>query len=257
MSEHTSDSSDRGTWGVLIEQDGPRILEDLEFFDDLAERIRTARRPDTGGANLGAAGSTIAASIVLIGHNAPKTLLAQIEPLLGGVINELMPQTRKEHRLDAFWTLSYLNAARCTGTGVPPDSATAEATWLPSLAAMRAQFSTAERHTLAFAASACGLTSLVATVLDAAPAAFVPGDTHGFNVQGFALALAAAIDANADYPDIELAWLDFVHRFPIKLDTDMLDWPALLWAARAVYATIGGIPVAEVGDELHRLVTGA
>lgn len=43
----------------------------------------------------------------------------------------------------------------------------------------------------------------------------------------------------------------------VKYEARMLNWPALLWAARAVYATIGGLPVAEVGDELHRLVTDA
>lgn len=37
----------------------------------------------------------------------------------------------------------------------------------------------------------------------------------------------------------------------------MLGWPALVWAARAVYATIGKVPEAEVALELHRLVTGA
>ena len=169
------------------------------------------------------------------------------------------PAPGQAERLAAFYTLSYLNVARCCGASVPAQSEEIEGRWLRDLAKMRDSFSEPALHTLAFAACAARIPAIVPTLVGAKQGLpkFTSGETFGFNVPAFALALAAAIDEGAGYVDVEMAWLDFVHRFPIKLDTDMLDWPALLWAARAVYATIGGIPVSEVGDELHRLVTGA
>jgi hypothetical protein len=116
-----------------------------------------------------------------------------------------------------------------------------------------------ERHTLALAANAASLPRLVPafTGTRTLPQSFVPGQMHGFNVPAFAVYLATAIEREASYQDVEPAWLDFVHRFPYKLDTGMLSWPALMWAARAVYATIGKLPEEEVALELHRLVIGA
>ena len=55
----------------------------------------------------------------------------------------------------------------------------------------------------------------------------------------------------------ELAWLDFVHQFPYKLAAETLNWPDLLWAARAVMTHFEGIEVGEVAAQLHRLVIGA
>ena len=258
MSKPSPGGSDRGTWRALLEDATAEEVENLEFFDDLAARLRAVRAPDTGGANLGAPGRSVAAVSVLAGPRVAQPLLDQVAPLLPGVIAELMPAPATKQCLDALWALSYLNAAHCAASEMPPAAAGAESAWLPTLAAARDQFSEPEQHTLALAACACALPALVPALVGArALPPFEPGLTFGFNVQGFALYLASAVGASAEYDDVEMAWLEFVHNFPIKLDTDMLDWPALLWAARAVYATIGGIPVAEVGDELHKLITGA
>jgi len=112
---------------------------------------------------------------------------------------------------------------------------------------------------LAFAACAAARPTLMPRLADlpGLEAPFVPGRVFGFNVPGFAGDLASATEHGGTYQDIEPGWLDFVHSFPFKLDTRVLDWPALLFGARAVYATIGGLPEGEVALELHRLVTGA
>lgn len=250
--------SDRGSWTALLDEATKEEVENLEIFDNLAERIRAVRAPGTGGAKLAAADRAVAAVTVLAGRTSATPLLDQVAPVLSDVIQELMPVPGRKQLLAAYWTLSYLNAARCAAAAVPDAATDAERDWLPVLASMGDEFSELERHTLALAACACGHVAIVTSIVDArALPAFTPSETFGFNVQGFALYLAAAIEQRASYEDIEMAWLDFVHCFPIKLDTETLDWPALLWAARAVYSTIGGIPVAEVGDELHTLVTGA
>ncbi|BAH40465.1 MAG TPA: hypothetical protein DGD08_04765 [Gemmatimonas aurantiaca] len=258
MNRGSQDGNDRASWAVLLQEATPEEIENLEFFDDLADRIRAVRAPDTGGANLGAPGRAVAAVTVLSGSATAQVLLDQVAPLLPGVIQELMPVPARQQCLDALWALSYLNAAQCAGSDAPTEQQAAEIAWLPTLVASLGQFSESEQQTIALAAAACRQVSLVPSVFGlAALPTFTPGATFGFNVQGFALHIAAAIESRAPYEDVEMAWLDFVHGFPIKLDTGTLDWPALLWAARAVYATIGGIPVAEVGDELHALVANA
>jgi hypothetical protein len=79
----------------------------------------------------------------------------------------------------------------------------------------------------------------------------------GLDVSGFTGYLAVAVDRAASYKDIEVAWLDFLHRFPVKLESNELGWPSLLWAARAVYSTLGGLDEREVASELHRLLSTA
>lgn len=258
MSTGSQGEADRASWAVLLDEDALEEVENLAYFDNLADRIRAVRAPDTGGANLGAPASAVAAVTVLAGRALTLPLLEQVAPLLSGVIEELMPAPTPQRSLDAFWTLSYLNSAQCAGTSVPSTASDAEAAWLPGLAALRDRFSEPEQHTLALAASACRQATLVPDILGVpALPAFSAYETFGFNVQAFAMYLAAAVQVSASYEDVEPAWFDFVHRFPFKLDTEMLDWPALLWAARTVYATIAGLPVGEVGDEIHKLVIGA
>jgi hypothetical protein len=250
------DPADLEAWARLVEELAPEELENLGMFDDLAERLRTVRAPDTAAARLGGVDTSISAVLALAGPAPLQQLLAQVAPELPGVLAALKPRPTESQARSALWALSYLNAARCAGSVVPDDTTLAEAEWLGTLASSRTRFNEPEQHALALAACACGQPGLVTSILDAPPPEpFVPGVSFGFNVPDFVRYLAAAIEAGHTYDAVEPAWLDFVQRFPIKLDAQMLDWPALLWAARAVYATLGGRPVVGVGDELHRLVT--
>jgi hypothetical protein len=174
------------------------------------------------------------------------------------VLTQLSPAVTEAGRVAAAYTLEYLNAARCCGAPVGAHSATAEQAWLPDLAALRSKLTEPERHTLAIAAAAAGLPDEAAQFAGLGRRKeFSPNVTHAFDVPAFAVYIATAVEAGASYQDVEPAWLDFVHRFPYKLDTGMLKWPSLLWAARAVYAAIGKLDDDEVATELHRLVTGA
>src|SRR5205085_1632733 len=130
--------------------------------------------------------------------------------------------------------------------------------WLAQLAERTRELTEPERHALALAACAAARPTLVPPLADLpnVDEPFVANRVFGFNVPAFAGYLATAIDRGGSYQEIEPAWLDFVHRFPYKLAARTLGWPALLWAARAVYATIGELPENEVAGELHRLVSG-
>jgi hypothetical protein len=246
------------TWPEVIDKLGASHEEGLDFFDDLPERIERAKPPRYAGGRLGGFDSTVAALAILRGPAAVKAQFDRIAPLVPKILEQLGPKLDEDRALSALYTLFYLNVVRCSGGSVSDAARDIEARWIPQLAELREAMSEEERFGLAFAACAASLTSVVGVVADTrVPRSFSAGQSFEFNVGGFAGYLASAIDHNASYQDIEPAWLDFVHRFPYKLDTESLDWPALLYAARAVYATIGGLPEGEVADELHRLVTGA
>jgi hypothetical protein len=236
----------------------PLYEANLGSFDNLPHRLASSSPPQYAGGRLGGFAITIATLAVLRGPASVMPLLERIAPSLPGVIRELPDPLDRNALLPALYTLSCLNVARCCGALLPAEANGVEETWLPQLAGRANDLTEPERHTLAFAACSTGFTRLVPRFADLPgfEEPFVPGRVFGFNVPGFAGYLASAIEHSGTYQDVEPAWLDFVHRFPYKLDTRMLDFPALLLAARAVYATIGGLPESEVALELHRLVTG-
>lgn len=259
MSESHSFAPGPTSWPELIAEHVPLYREGLETFDDLPQDLATSKPPRYAGGRLGGFHSDLTGLAVMGGPDEAAKALAPIESSLAHVIAEIGGTLERRAPRAALFTLSTLNVARCVGTPVPREAADVEQQWLPQMKPWADKAGEPEQHTLALAACAASLPALVAgfASLPALPARFAPGETHGFNVPAFAGYIAAAIVHGGSYQDVEPAWLDFVHRFPFKLNTEMLSWPALMWAARAVYATIGELPENEVALELHRLVTGA
>lgn len=245
-------------WPTLVEKYGPEYEEELVVFDDLVEELSEEASPESAGGALGGFEDACSALAILRGPAIARPVIERIAPAVPRVVVGLSPAPRESGRLAAIYTLAYLNAARCCGVSVGRESESAERLWLPQLAGFRAKLTEEECHTLAIASAAAGLAQ-AAIDLAGLPRvdAFAPGVTHAFNVPAFAGYVASAVESGASYDDVEPAWLDFVHRFPYKLATGMLKWPALLWAARAVYATIGRLADDEVATEVHRLVSGA
>src|SRR5262249_2212079 len=112
--------------------------------------------------------------------------------------------------------LNYLNAARCCGAEVPPQADGVESAWLRQIAQFQPDLTENESKTLALAALALALVDLVPAFIGGgpAPADFNPGESFGFNVQGFVRYVAAAIRAGAAPEAVEPAWRDFVDNFP-------------------------------------------
>ena len=247
------------TWPEVIAHYAPLYERDPDFFEDLPHDLAASKPPDYAGAELAGFDVEVAALAVLRGPSSIARHVALVAPALPHVIAEIGDTIDADRALPAFYTLSYCNAARCAGAELPAAAVDAEEEWLPQLAERMSELTEPQRHTLALAACAAARVDLVATFAELAAGddTFTPSRTFGFNVPEFAGYVARAIDRGASYQDVEPAWLDFVHRFPYKLDTRTLGWPALLFAARAVYATIGELPEGEVAMELHRLVAGA
>jgi hypothetical protein len=245
------------TWPEVIEQLAPVFEEGLFFYDDLPQEIAGAKPPRYGGARFGGFDTTMAALAVLRGPKRVASIIDKMAPSLDVAIEQIGPTLDRNRYLAAYFTLNTMNVARCCGCAVPKNAAALEADWLEQLTEWTKQLPEPDRHTAALAACAANKTKLVPTFaeLPALDKSFTAGQTFAFNVPAFAGYLAVAIDTSASYQDVELAWLDFVHRFPYKLEASTLDWPALLWAARAVYTTIGKLPEDEVAAELHKLLT--
>lgn len=247
------------TWPEVIEQLAPVFEEGLFFYDDLPQEIAAAKAPRYGGARFGGFDTTMAALAALRGPARVAPIIDTMAPSLDVAIEQIGPTLDRDRYLAAYFTLNAMNVARCCGRAVPKAAVALEADWLEQLAKWTTQLPESDRHTAALAACAANRTKLVPTFaeLRALDESFTAGQTFGFNVPAFAGYLAVAVDAGASYQDVELAWLDFVHRFPYKLEANTLSWPALLWAARAVYTTIGKLPENEVAAELHKLLTSA
>jgi hypothetical protein len=246
------------TWPEVVERIAPLFAKGPGFFATLPDRLASSAPPRYAGAELGGFDIKVAALAILRGPAAAAPLFELASPALPRIIAEIGDTVDRNRAVPAVFTLSYGNVLRCCGAPFPPEEDEAEQKWLPLLAGRARELTEPERHTMAFAACAAARPTLVPAFVDlpGLEEPFVPHRVFGFNVPGFAGYLASAIEHGGSYQDVEPAWLDFVHRFPYKLDTRMLDFPALLFAARAVYATIGGLSESEVALELHRLVTG-
>src|SRR6185503_14294967 len=119
----------------------------------------------------------------------------------------------RDSAVPAVYVLSYSNVLRCCNAPVPSDVAETEKRWLEQLAPRTRELTEVKRHTLALAACAAALPALVPRFADIPPLpnTFTAGQTFGFDVPAFAGYLATGIDHGATYPDVETAWLDFVH----------------------------------------------
>jgi hypothetical protein len=244
------------TWPELIAEAAELYAEHLGSYDDLPAAIEKAAPPFYPGDRLGGVANTLAAVATM---HAPERCLPTIDtiaPLLPRIVGDLAAGVDAPRRLTALHILSYLSVARCCGSALPDAADGAEPSWLPQLTTHARALRDRHRHTLALAACAAGLPHLVPAFTGGAdlPGSLDPGATFGFDVPGFARHLAVALVRGEPYADVEPAWLDFVHRFPYKLAAETLDWSDLMWAARAVMATIGDIPEGEVAAELHALV---
>ena len=246
------------TWPEVIEQIAPLYESDPDLFDDLPQRLAASSPPRFAGAELGGFRVEAAALAVLRGPAAVENHIALVSSAVPRIIDEIGTRIDGDRILPSIFALSYLNVVRCCGGPVPPGADEAEQGWLPQLAERVREVREPDRHMLALASCAASLPSLVPTFaeLPDTDERFVADRTFGFNVPGFAGYLASAIDQGGSYQDIEAAWLEFVHSFPYKLAARTLGWPALLYAARGVYATLGELPENEVAMELHRLVAG-
>jgi hypothetical protein len=66
--------------------------------------------------------------------------------------------------------------------------------------------------------------------------------------------LAAALKSHGGSKDVEPAWEAFLHGFPVALQDEKAEWRHLLLAARIVFGTLGGMPVGQVAEALHRRI---
>ncbi|HZH03422.1 MAG TPA: hypothetical protein VEY30_06530, partial [Myxococcaceae bacterium] len=132
--------------------------------------------------------------------------------------------------------LGYLNAADCCGVLSKPLGGANAKGWLEAVAKRAGEMEERDVHAAAFAALGSGLPALVARLLRIKlPSRFEPGERFGFNSVGFLEYVATAQQKGAGARDLVPAFEDLVASFPRKLGAGTLNWPDLMWAARAYY----------------------
>lgn len=155
--------------------------------------------------------------------------------------------------------LSFVNAQECVGVVEGALARSPVEAWLESLMKARRTLHEELAYRCGLAAMAMGLPELAARFVGGGKLTqdFTPGQTFGFNVQGFVRYLATAWQRKASAEDVRPAWETFVEAFPLKRAASTLDWNDLLWAARTYEAGFEQHPVAEVVGRLHSRVKPA
>ncbi|RKG81999.1 hypothetical protein [Corallococcus terminator] len=245
------------TWSELFGSGG------LEG-DDAKETIRRLTPSVLTHANspvrqVGPLSSTLSRAIVLCGPTEGRALAEPLARLAETALQRTAATFEDLRPEQVVNILSFVNALECLGL---VDGLLARApveAWLNAL--MKAHHTLHEE--LAYR---CGLVSLAQGLPDLAarfveggklPATFTPGQTFGFNVQGFVRYLATALRQQARAEDVRPAWDMFVEVFPLKSAADTLEWQDLFWAARAYHVGFEHRPVAEVAEALHSRVKPA
>ncbi|NVB80030.1 MAG: hypothetical protein HOV81_16670 [Kofleriaceae bacterium] len=212
-------------------------------------------KPNTPVTHLRTLADVLASLVVLTGAEEAR---AAAEPLMSLCAPALGQAGRTFDSLDpprvAIQVLSFVNAAEVCGAARGLVEASPAKAWLEAIAAKKRDDLLLYRCGLV--AVCLGEPELAAKLVGGGklPATLAPGESFGFNVQGFVRYLATAMNVGADSEAVRPAWESFVEGFPKNKAAERASWSDLLWAARAYFAGVGGRPVARVGESLHARV---
>lgn len=243
------------TWPELVEQAHEARERSEGVLRYLLERAARRR----GGAlpgRLSVPAASLARTATLLGPAEAAPLFAAAEELLPEAIDACREGPSKQSCLGCLAVLSYLNVGRSVGATRYAEGGRLEALWIPALAELKRELDEGERQRAAFAALAgaegAALARLARVTLLRRPP---PGQTFGFDVQGYLRYMASAAAASADAEAVRPAWHDFVRHFPHKLGASTLSFVELMCAARAYYVTFEAVAPERVAQRVHELVT--
>jgi hypothetical protein len=197
------------------------------------------------------ADDVLAAVTALRGAEACRALVADVSPLLRNVGISLGPKPDASDYLPALHLLSFSAIAECAGAKVDVGPFKPKR-WLDALPGVP-ELPEERKITVALLALGAG-EPRIAEMLSRKPERFAPGRTVGADPVALVRYLAAAMQAKAGLDAVEPAWDAFVRGFPAASLAGKTEWRHLLLAARVVLAKIGGTPVDEVADALHRRI---
>ncbi|RYZ43627.1 MAG: hypothetical protein EOO71_02695 [Myxococcaceae bacterium] len=203
--------------------------------------------------------NTLSRMLVLCGPAESQTLADPLARLASPALQQVAEDFEDLRPEQVVNVLSFVNAMECAGR---VDGLLARApveAWLEALMKARRTLHEVLAYRCGLVSLAQGLPDLAARFVGGGRLSedFTPGQTFGFNVQGFVRYLATALRQQARAEDVRPAWETFVEVFPTKRAADTLDWKDLLWAARAWHVGFEHRPVAEVAEALHSRVRPA
>lgn len=244
-----------GTWPELLD---PALGLGVRARRIVEEGLLPVPEPITGAAvdELSTLSNTFGSLVVLLDPEVARAVGEPLGKLMREALLDLEPSLEANSAGYTVNVLSFVNAAACCGAG----EGLLEPALVKSLLEELVKGSKKMGDELAYR---CALVSLFAGEPGLAarfskagklPARFKPGETFGFDMQGFVRYLATALEKGATVEQVRPAWVELVRAFPLKKGAETLDWNDLLWAARVVYHHLEQRPVASVGAALHAQV---
>lgn len=241
-----------GTWDGLFSSEwgeDAHARESMKRFGAIA-----LAKPNIPVTHLRTLADTVASIVVLLGAEQAR---AAAEPLVPLCAPGLRQAARTFDALDpprvALQVLSFVNAAEECGAARGLVEASPAKTWLELIARSAKKQDDRLLYRCGLVALCLGEPELAAKLVGGGklPTTLTPGETFGFNVQGFVRYLATAMKIGAGPEATRRAWESFAAGFPMNMAAERVSWSDLLWAARAYFAGVEGRPVAQVGESLH------
>ncbi|RKH20064.1 hypothetical protein D7Y13_06770 [Corallococcus praedator] len=245
------------TWSALFGSGGREGADAKETIKLLTPSVLANANAPVREA--GPLSNTLSRMLVLCGPTEGRALAEPLARLAGPALQQVAEDFDDLRPEQVVNVLSFVNAMECAGQ---VDGLLARApveSWLEALMKARRTLHEVLAYRCGLVSLAQGLPELAARFVGGGklPESFTPGQTFGFNVQGFVRYLATAQRRQARAEEVRPAWETFAEVFPMKRAADTLDWKDLLWAARSFHVGFEHRPVAEVLEAVHSRVKPA
>lgn len=259
-------------WRALATRYRSRQDNDLTRIRNLWPKLLDVARDNDKAGVFEGMPDTLARRVALLGPGSVREGLSGVLPGLEAVLARMDPEPGEDDAPYTVTMLSMVNALRCCGAPgaegetwirAPGSPAVADADddrerrWLAAAARTTGRASGRQgRGQVALAAAGAGLPDAALAAADDEVRPYHPEAAYGCDLASLAAHLAGAQQAGAGIEGVRSAWDSFLRDFPAELEAETVQWLDLLWAARAVYAALGGEPVGEVGAALRREILG-
>ncbi|RKH65329.1 hypothetical protein D7W81_17125 [Corallococcus aberystwythensis] len=244
------------TWSALFAggREGANAKEFLTLVTPSA--LKNVNLPEREAGSLC---EMLSVALVLCDPTEGRALAEPLSRLAGPALQQVSEDFDDLRPEEVVNVLSFVNAQECAGVVEGLLARAPVEAWLEALMKARRTLHEELAYRCGLVALALGTPELAARFVGGGKLSqdFTPGQTFGFNVQGFVRYLAAARLRKAPAQDVRPAWETFVEAFPLKSAASTLEWKDLFWAARAYFVGVEGRPVARVGEALHAQVKPA
>lgn len=240
-------------WKALILSREAELHGRVAALANIPAMMPTLQPPFHPGDGLGGAVRTLAEALLLLGPARCKAGFDGLVPTLPLATRDMNPH--EPGRVPTTQgLLSFVLVAQNAGELAPTAFHDEVTSWLAAIADRQPPVDAATKLQCGVLAAGFGMDAIARRLLDAPPAAFVPGQAFDGNVPKLCAWFLDALDARADFAAVESAWQGFVLSFPSALERHAVNWVSMHACARLVLGRIAGVPVAQLATRTHQQV---